>query len=49
VPERELEPVISSADQIGRMLATHARKLRSRADGRPTQRTFFHSELGTGN
>src|SRR5918999_2376250 len=30
VPESELGPVISSANQIGRMLATHARGLRSR-------------------
>jgi four helix bundle protein len=49
VPERELGAVISSADQIGRMLATHARKLRSRSGARPGPRAFFHSELGTGN
>jgi four helix bundle protein len=49
VPERELEPVISSADQIGRMLATHARKLRARVNGQSTQKTFFHSHAGTGN
>jgi four helix bundle protein len=41
VSESELGPVISSANQIGRMLATHARKLRSRADGRSSRRTFF--------
>jgi four helix bundle protein len=48
VPQCELAPVISSANRIGRMLATHARRLRARRGG-STQRTFFQLEPGTGN
>ena len=51
VPDRELEPAISSADQIGRMLASHSRSLRSRLRGRSNRPTFFDSRPspGTGN
>ena len=49
VPDQELAPLLLSADEIGRMLASLSRKLRSRMATRPGAKAFFHSEPGTGN
>ena len=51
VPECDLKPAMSSADEIGRMLASHSRTLRSKMKRRSSRATFFdpRQELGTGN
>ncbi len=51
VPDPELERVISLTDEIGRMLASHSRTLRSKSRGRSKPATFFDPppELGTRN
>jgi four helix bundle protein len=41
VPDSDLQPVIASADRIGRMLARHSRTLRSKLRGRSNPTTFF--------
>ena len=41
IPERELEPVTSLANQVGRMLTTQARRLRARNRGKARPRAFF--------
>jgi four helix bundle protein len=47
VPERDLSPLLSLADEEGRMVASLARKLRSRNRAGRGPRAFFDS--GTGN
>ena len=41
VADSDLQPVIASADRIGRMLARHSRTLRSKLRGRSNRTTFF--------
>jgi four helix bundle protein len=47
VPEQQLKPTIASAEKIGRMIASHARTLRSRLRGRSNRATFFDQRRAT--